>query len=144
VATLRAEILIFNQRDSEVENYPIVPEENLNMPYTDPQRKQEWEQQHRTQRLARRRELRRIERTRLETSGATRVPEVNNSALVWAPLVLGGALSAYDPKLAIGAGTLTLLVAALGKKGTGWWIVGAIVLVTGFFFYRNSQIEEEK
>jgi hypothetical protein len=72
------------------------------------------------------------------------VPEVNNAALVWAPLVLGGALSAYDPKLAIGAGSLTLLVAAFGKKGTGWWIVGAIVLVTGFLIYRSSQNQEEK
>ena len=62
------------------------------MPYSDLRRKQEWEQQHRTQRLARRRELRRIERTRLETVGAAGMPEASNSTLVWAPLVVGGAL----------------------------------------------------
>jgi len=79
----------------------------------------------------------------LEAAGATAVPKVNNSALVWAPLVLGGALSAYDPKLAIGAGCLTLVVAAFGKKGAGWWIVGVIVLMIGVLFYGNSQNEEE-
>jgi hypothetical protein len=114
------------------------------MPYTDPQRKQEWEQQHRAQRLARRRQLRHIERTRLETVSAAGVPEANKSALVWAPLIVGGAVASYDPKLAIGAGGLTLLIAVIGKKGAGWWIVGAIVLVIGFFFYWNGQNEEEK
>jgi len=117
---------------------------SFDMPYTDPQRKQEWEQQHRAQRLARRRQLRHIERTRLETVSAAGVPEANKSALVWAPLIVGGAVASYDPKLAIGAGGLTLLIAVIGKKGAGWWIVGAIVLVIGFFFYWNGQNEEEK
>jgi hypothetical protein len=102
------------------------------MPYSDLRRKQEWEQQHRTQRLARRRELRRIERTRLETVGAAGMPEASNSTLVWAPLVVGGALASYDPKLAIGAGGLTLLIAVIGKKGAAWWIVGAIILCHRF------------
>jgi hypothetical protein len=113
------------------------------MPYTDPQRKQEWEQQHRAQRLARRRELRRIERARLEAAGAAGTPEASNSALVWVPLVVGGALASYDPKLAIGAGGLTLLTAAIGKKGAGWWIVGALILVIGCLFYCSAQSEEK-
>jgi hypothetical protein len=113
--------------------------EVVDMPYTDPQRKQEWEQQHRTERLARRRELRRIERTRLEATDATGTPEASNPTLVWVPLVVGGALASYDPKLAIGAGGLALLIAAIAKKGAGWWIVGAIILVVGFFFYWSGQ-----
>ena len=35
------------------------------MPYSDPQKKREWEQEHRSRRLSRRRELRRIEAARI-------------------------------------------------------------------------------
>lgn len=112
------------------------------MPYTDPKRKQEWEQEHRIQRLARRRELRSIERDRQETSCALDRSEVSNAASVWAPLAIGGALSFYDPKLAIGAGGLVLLAAAIGKKQAGWWVVGALILIVGCFFYWSAKSEE--
>ena len=111
------------------------------MPYTDPQHKQDWERQHRTQRLARRRELRRIEKTRLQSVGTAAAPESNNSSLVWVPILVGGALAAYDPKLAIGAGSLTLLAAAIGKQRAAWWIVGAIILVIGLLTHLNGSKE---
>ena len=75
--------------------------EAFEMPYKDLQRKQEWELRHRSQRLARRRELRRIEAARKEAQ--PQVAEVQNSgAGILLPLVAGGALAAaYNPKLAV-------------------------------------------
>ena len=114
------------------------------MPYSDPQRKQQWEQQHRVQRLARRRELHRIVKAHQETTRTADNSEGGNAALVWAPLLVGGALASYDPKLAMGVGGLTIVAAALGKKGAGWWIVGAIILITGCVFYWSSQREADQ
>lgn len=114
------------------------------MPYTDPQRKQEWEQQHRTERLARRRELRRIQQARQEPAGIVGRPEGGNAALIWAPLVIGGALASYDPKLAMGAGGLTLVAATIGKKGAGWWIAGALILLIGCLLYWCDRSEESE
>jgi hypothetical protein len=54
-------------------------------------------------------------------------------------LVAGSALAAYNPKLAMGAGGLMLLVAALFRKGWSWWIVGVVVLAGGLFFQWNDQ-----
>jgi hypothetical protein len=108
------------------------------MPYKDLQRKREWEQQHRPQRLARRRELRQIEAAWKEAHPeALRAQGTGVSFLF--PLVTGGALAAYNPKLAIGAGGMTLVVAAAYKKGLTWWIVGVLILVFGLFFQSNDQ-----
>jgi hypothetical protein len=108
------------------------------MPYNDPQMKREWEKEHRSRRLSRRRELRRIEAARIaaqpETLGAH-----HDQASILLPLVAGSALAAYNPKLAIGAGSLTLMVAAAYKKGWNWWIVGVLILVFGLFFQPNDQ-----
>lgn len=108
------------------------------MPYKDAKRKTEWERLHRPQRLARRRELRRIEAARKEAQPeALRVHDQGASVLL--PVLAGGALAAYNPKLAMGAGGLTLLAAAIYKKGPTWWIVGALILVLGLFFQWNDQ-----
>ena len=53
---------------------------------------------------------------------------------VFLPLVGGIGLAAYQPKLAIGAGSLALVIAATFKKRAMWWTFGAIVLVLGIFF----------
>ena len=60
------------------------------------------------------------------------------------PLVAGGALAAYNPKLAMGAGGLTLAVAAIYKKGWTWWIVGVLIVALGFFFYWSDQNAEKQ
>jgi hypothetical protein len=108
------------------------------MPYKDMERKREWEQEHRPQRLARRRELRQIEAARIAAQ-----PEAlrgqDGGASILLPLIAGGALAAYNPKLAMGAGGLTLLVAALYKKGWSWWIAGVLILLVGLFFQWNEQ-----
>jgi len=109
------------------------------MPYKDPQAKREWEQQHRTQRLARRRELRSI-----ETSRKQAYPEAFGTVSFLVPVVAGGALAAYSPELAIGAGGLTLAIAGIYKKGWTWWIVGVLMLALGFFFYWNEQNAEKQ
>lgn len=108
------------------------------MPYKDFQHKKEWERQHRPQRLARRRQLRRIEAAREEAQPeALRTQDGGAGFLL--PVVAGGVLAAYNPKLAMGAGSLTLLVAALYKKGWTWWIVGMTILAFGLFFQWNNQ-----
>lgn len=108
------------------------------MPYRDPQKKLEWELQHRPQRLARRRELRQIEAAWKEAHpGAIRPQGTVASFLL--PLAAGGALASYDPKLAIGAGGLTLAVAAAYKKDWRWWIAGVLILVVGLFFQWTNQ-----
>jgi hypothetical protein len=85
------------------------------MPYKDAQRKREWERQHRPRRIARRRKLRQIEAAWKEAH-----PEAlraqGTAATFLVPLFVGGALASYDPKLATGAGGLTLLLAAIYKK----------------------------
>jgi hypothetical protein len=105
------------------------------MPYKDPARKKEWERLHRPERLARRRELRQQDVGNIPVSEA-KVPTLDgDSALL--PIVGGLAglgLAAYQPKLAIGSGGLTLLIAAILKKGSMWWILGTIVLALGIFF----------
>ena len=108
------------------------------MPYKDMDRKKEWEQEHRSERLARRRQLRQIAAARIAAQ-----PEAfgghDSAASILLPLVAGGALAAYNSKLAMGAGGLTLLVAALYKKDWRWWIVGTLVLAFGLFFQWNDQ-----
>jgi hypothetical protein len=58
------------------------------------------------------------------------------------PIIGGLGLAANQPKLAIGAGGLTLLVAATLKKSPTWWILGTIVLVLGIFFLWINRDEE--
>jgi len=110
------------------------------MPFKDPQKKLEWELQHRPQRLARRRKLRQIEAAWKEAHpGAVRFRPQGTVASFLLPLAAGGALASYDPKLAIGAGALTLAAAAVYKKDWRWWIAGVLILIVGLFFQWNSQ-----
>jgi hypothetical protein len=112
------------------------------MPYKDPQQKRDWEQLHRSQRLARRRELRRIEAAWREARpGAIRVPGSAASFLL--PLAAGGVLATYDPKLAMGAGGLTLLLATAYKKDWRWWIAGVLILAVGIFIQWTKQSAKE-
>ena len=95
------------------------------MPYKDPARKKEWERLHRPERLARRRELRQREVGNMPVPESTVPTHDGDSALL--PIVGGLAglgLAAYQPKLAIGTVGLTLLIAAMLKKGSMWWILG--------------------
>jgi hypothetical protein len=108
------------------------------MPYNDPQKKREWEQEHRSRRLSRRRELRRIEAARIAAQPEMQRQQGSGAEFVL-PLIAGGALAAYNPRLAIGAGGVTLVVAAAYKKGWSWWIVGVLILVLGLFFQSNDQ-----
>jgi hypothetical protein len=109
------------------------------MPYKDPEAKKKWEQQHRSERLARRRELRQIEAAWKEDH-----PEMQDTGPGFLlPLVAGGALAVYNPKLAMGAGGLTLLLAAVYKKDWSWWIVGIAILALGLFFQWNDKNEKK-
>jgi len=113
------------------------------MPYKDPARKKEWERLHRPQRLARRRELRQHQVDNMPAPEATLPTHDGVSALLPFVVGLGGlGLAAYQPKLAIGTGGLTLLIAAMLKKGSMWWILGTIVLVLGIFFLWIDRDEE--
>src|SRR5882724_6778812 len=112
------------------------------MPYKDLERKKEWERMHRPQRLARRRELRRIEAVQQATRPEE--PSTQPGGLGFLiPIVAGGGLAAYDPKLGMGAGGLTLAIAAFFKKGWRWWVVGSVILAVALFFYWDNQTSAE-
>lgn len=68
--------------------------------------------------------------------------EFGNAALL-IPIVAGGALAAYNPKLGLAAGGLTLTSAAIFKKGWAWWLVGCVILVLGLFFYWRDLQDSE-
>ena len=80
------------------------------MPYKDPERKKEWERLHRTERLARRRQLRQIQAIEQQVSPNPQRIEVGSSAVL-IPLIVGS------------------------KKGWVWWLVGCVILVLALFFY---------
>jgi hypothetical protein len=44
-------------------------------------------------------------------------------------------LAAWNPKLGMGAGSVTLVVAAIWKKNWVWWLVGCVTLLIALFFY---------
>jgi hypothetical protein len=52
------------------------------------------------------------------------------------PLLAGGALAAYSPQLALGAGGLTLLAAMHYRKGWQWWLVGALTVLLAVVFLK--------
>ncbi len=108
------------------------------MPYKDPERKKEWERLHRVERLVRRRELRRIEAAQQAARPKASSKGYNQTGFL-APLVVGGALGAFSPELGIALGGLTLVIAAMYKKGWQWWLVGIVVLVVALFFYFQDQ-----
>ena len=115
------------------------------MSYKDPEAKKEWERLHRPQRLARRRELRRIaaapQAARPEGSSA----RPQSGAGFPAPPVTGVGLAAYNPKLGIAAGGATLAIAGIVKNSWRWWKVGLAVLAVAMavFFYLYYQREVE-
>ena len=111
------------------------------MPYKDPARKKEWERLHRSERLARRRELRHIAAAEQTTRPAATETEHSVAGFL-VPLVAGGALAAYNPKLGMAAGGGTLVIAAIFKKGWAWWVLGAVILALALFFYSNKQNEQ--
>jgi len=112
------------------------------MPFKDPERKKEWERLHRSERLARRRELRQIEAVERQSQPRAESVEFGNSALL-IPIIAGGTLSAYSPKLGLAAGGLTLTSAAIFKKGWAWWLVGCVVLVLALFLYWQDRQDSE-
>jgi hypothetical protein len=94
--------------------------------------KVEWEWQHRSQGLARRRELRKIEAAWNEAHPGVSRTAAGTAANSLLPLAAGGVLATYDPKLAMGAGALTLLVANIyKKKDWRWWTAGILILAVG-------------
>jgi hypothetical protein len=112
------------------------------MPYKDLRHKREWERRHRSERRARRRELRRIE----GTLKATQVPSGhrdNGNDSPWRLLAGGGVLALYNPALALGVGSLTLIVAALRNKSWRWWVIGAAVVAFALMLLLNKDKGKE-
>ena len=92
------------------------------MPYRDPEQKREWERLHRSERNARRRELRRVEAARGEAQPEAKRLQDGTSYLVLS-LAAGSALAGANPQLAIATGVLTVAMAVLLRKGAGTWKV---------------------
>jgi hypothetical protein len=108
------------------------------MPYKDPLRKQEWERLNRPARLARRHELRRIAAARETAERVSPQPD-HGGSLIWLVLAAGVGLAFYNPRLALGTGTLTLMVAALAKKGWQWWAIGVATLLLALLFLQKKE-----
>lgn len=85
------------------------------MPYKDLQRKKEWERRHRPERLARRRELRRIDVAREATEPTSPQP-ASGADFPWHLLAGGGVLALYNPAFALGAGSLISRFSITEKK----------------------------
>jgi hypothetical protein len=100
------------------------------MPYKDLKKKLAWELRNRPQRLARRRELRRIEATR---------EAVKPGGFPWIYMMAGVVLVSFSSVLALGVGSLILIVAGLRNKGWRWWIVGLFILMMSLFVLRNRE-----
>ena len=105
------------------------------MPYKDPERKKQWEFQHRARRIARRRQLRRI-----ETAQKVEQPPASDThsevpGVLWAPMAGSVALALYNPKMATGIGALVLISAAALKRDWRWWLVGVTALLLGLLLY---------
>ena len=98
------------------------------MPYKDSERKKEWERLHRPQRLARRRELRRIAAAQKAVRPEVSSARPQSGAVFPVPPVTGGGLAAYNPTLGMAAGGATLAISGIFKKGWRWWIVGLALL----------------
>jgi hypothetical protein len=112
------------------------------LPYKDSEQKREWERLHRSKRIARRRALRQAEVARLEAYPEASRPQVGTGGLLL-PVGIGVTLAAYNPKLAMATGGLTLAGAILLKRGRRWWIFGILVLVIGLFCQWNEQVGRE-
>src|SRR5215472_13176721 len=108
------------------------------MPYKDPERKKQWEFQHRARRIARRRQLRRIETAQKSEQLPASDTHSGVSGVLWAPIAGSVVLAIYNPKLATGIGALVLVSAAALKKDWRWWLVGVATIVLGLFFYWND------
>ena len=112
------------------------------MPYKDPERKKEWERLHKAERLARRRQLRQTQAVKHQPQpDAAKVKFGNSGWLI--PVIAGGALAAYNPKVGLAVGGLALGSAAVFKKGWAWWLVGCVILVLALFFYWKDQRDSE-
>jgi len=109
------------------------------MPYKDPANKREWELRHRAERLARRRELRRIQAAQ---SPQQLTVDTGGAGVLMIPVLVGGALAAYSPPLALGAGGLTLLAAGYYRKSWHWWLVGALTVLLALIFWRWEKAPE--
>jgi len=108
------------------------------MPYKDPEHKRTWELQHRAQRRIRRRELRRLAAAQKDARPETPTVQDSGADFLWLPVAGCAALAAFNPKLAIGAGGLTLAAAATFKKSWTWWLVGALITLIGLCFQFND------
>jgi hypothetical protein len=108
------------------------------MPYKDPQRKKEWERRHRLQRLARRRDLRRIEAADNATQPTPASPG-DKAVSPWQLLGGGGALALCSPTLGLGAGALILIVAAFQKRSWQWWAIGAAIALCALFLQSSNK-----
>jgi hypothetical protein len=106
------------------------------VPYKDAARKKNWERQNRQRRLARRRELR-VEAAQEMAQPVSSDP-ASGTDFPWYLLAGGGVLAAYNPALALGAGSLILVVSALQKKSWQWWAIGGVIVILSLCLMRTN------
>ena len=133
---------------AEVTNSSTTESRGDSMPHKDPEREKEWERIHRAERLARRRELRRIGSRPIDAPQVEpqrNAPKVEVAGLaVLFPVIAGSVFAAaHSPRAGIAVGGLTLVSAVVFKKSQAWWLVGCVTLLVALFFYwRDHQTLE--
>jgi hypothetical protein len=98
------------------------------VPYANPEMKKLWEQRHRSERLARRRELRRISAANYPAAHATGEPE-----FPWYLLAGGIALAIYNPALALIISSGIAIISAAKHAGWQWFVLAALIGALALF-----------
>jgi len=106
------------------------------VPYKDQRRKKEWERLHRLARLARRRELRRMEPANLI------VTKPLLSKYPWQTAVGAGLLAIYSPSLALVAGSVVLFLGIKWKKSLDWWVFGLVLVIVSLSSLMSKRSDE--
>ncbi len=98
------------------------------MPYKSAGRKAEWERLHRAERLARRRELRRLEVATVAPGGLPHVGPNPRASFPWLPLAVGAGVSFFKPRWGLAIGGGTILYAVIRGRNWVWYFAGAALI----------------
>ncbi len=113
------------------------------MPYKNPVRKAQWERLHRAERLARRRELRRLEVATV-APGGPRIGPNPRASFLWLPLAVGAGVSFFKPRWGLAIGGGTILYAVIRGRNWAWYFAGAALIAISIWSatsdFRSAQV----
>jgi hypothetical protein len=114
------------------------------MPYKDPVRKAQWERLHHAERLARRRELRRLEVATVAPGGPPGVGPNHRVSFPWLPLAIGAGVSFFKPRWGLAIGGGAILYAVIRSRNWVWYFAGAALIAISIWSatadFRSAQV----